>query len=61
MKQNYLEFIKKFSKINVSSICKLHHIDRVNVLHGRASEETTKIIYNELKKQLEELLFLEEK
>lgn len=56
MKRKYLDFIKMFSKINISSICKFHNIDRSNLLNGRASEETTKIIYDELKKQLEKLI-----
>ena len=55
MKEQYLQFIKKFSKINVSAICKELGIDRFNILHGRASEETTKKLYDEIKKRLRKL------
>lgn len=56
MKQEYLEFIKAFSKINVSSICKELNINRENVLHGKASAEATKNVYDELNKRIRDLL-----
>ena len=56
MKEQYLKFIKKFSSINVVQICKKLDINRSNILNGIASEETTKLLYDEIKKELNELL-----
>ena len=55
MKDKYLKFILSFSKISISSICKDLHINRENILNGKASEETTKKLYDELKKRLTKL------
>lgn len=55
-KEQYLRFIKQFSSINVSQICKKLDINRPNILNGIASEETTKLLYDEIKKELNELL-----
>ena len=55
MKDKYLKYINQFSKINISSICKELNIDRQNILNGKASEETTKKLYDELVKRLGEL------
>lgn len=54
-KEKDLQFIKDFSKINVSQICKDLNIDRSNVLRGRASEEKTKLVKDEILKRLENL------
>ena len=56
MKEQYLQFIKQFSSINVSKICKQLDINRANILNGKASEETTRILYEEIVKQIEDLL-----
>ena len=56
MKQQYLEFIKQFSSINVVKICKKLGINRSNVLNGKSSEETTRLLYDEIVKELIELL-----
>lgn len=55
MKDKYLKYILGFSKISISSICKELKIDRQNILNGKASEETTKKLYDELVKRLEKL------
>lgn len=55
MKDKYLTFILNFSKISISSICKELKIDRQNILNGKASEETTKKLYDELISRLEKL------
>lgn len=55
MKEKYLDFILSFSKISISSICKELNINRSNILNGKASEETIKLLYDELKKKLEEI------
>ena len=57
MKTKYLKFILSFSKISISSICKDLNINRSNILNGKASEETIKLLYDELKKRLEEISF----
>ena len=55
MKDEYLRFIFSFSKISISSICKELNINRSNILNGKASEETIKKLYDELKKRLTKL------
>lgn len=55
MKDKHLKFILSFSKISISSICKELNINRSNILNGKASEETTKKLYDELKKRLTKL------
>lgn len=55
MKDRYLKFILSFSKINISSICKDLGINRENILKGKASEETTKKLYDELRRRLTKL------
>lgn len=55
MKNKYLKFILSFSKISISKICKELNIDRQNILNGKASEETTKKLYDELRKRLTKL------
>lgn len=56
MKEKYLKFIKDFSSISVTQICKDQKIDRSCVLRGRSSEEKTRILYDELMKRLKELI-----
>lgn len=56
MKNNYLKFIKQFSSINVSQICKKMGINRSNILNGKSSEETTRLLYDEIIKELKKLL-----
>lgn len=55
MKDKYLKFILEFSKISILSICKELNINRENILNGKASEETTKKLYDELVKRLAKL------
>ena len=47
-----LQFIKDFSKINVSQICRDLKVDRGNVLNGKASAETTNKVRKEIEKRL---------
>lgn len=54
-KDDYLKFILAFSKISISSICKDLKIDRQNILNGKASLETTKMLYDELVSRLEKI------
>ena len=50
-----LEFIKSFSKINVTQICRELNIDRPNLMKGKASSETTRKVREEIEKRLDEL------
>lgn len=56
MKDKYLQFIKQFSSISVAQICKKKGINRSNILNGKSSEQTTKLLYDEINKQLAKLL-----
>lgn len=56
MKEKYLNFIKQHSKINITQLCKELRINKGNVLNGRSSEQTTKLLYDTLRKRLKELL-----
>lgn len=56
MKKEYLKFIKEFSKIKIKPICEELLIDYSNIMNGRASEQTTSMLYNEIIKRLKELL-----
>ena len=56
MKEKYIQFIKQHSKINITQLCKELGIDKSNVLNGRSSEKTTRLLYDTLRKRLKELL-----
>ena len=55
-KEKDLQFIKDFSSINISQICKDLKVDRSNVLRGRASEETTNKVRKEIENRLATLM-----
>lgn len=38
-KKEYVDFIKNFSKISITSVCKKAGVDRPNVLNGTARKE----------------------
>lgn len=50
-----LQFIKDFSKITIVSICKDLKINRGNLLNGKASQENTKKVKEEIIKRIKEL------
>jgi hypothetical protein len=50
-----LEYIKKFSKITITSICKDLNIDKPSIYRGTASAENIKKVKEEIKKRLDEL------
>ena len=52
MKEQYLDYIKAFSRINISGLCRELGISRENILKGKASEETTKKLYDAIKERL---------
>lgn len=41
MKEEYLDFIKNFSKISITSVCKKADVNRSNLLNGTASIDKT--------------------
>lgn len=51
-----LDFIKAFSQITITRICKDLNVDRPNLLKGNASTETTRKVKEELEKRILELL-----
>ena len=55
-RQNDLQFIKDFSKITISKVCRDLKVDRGNLMNGRASEENTKLVKEEIKKRLTTLI-----
>lgn len=55
-----LEFIKKFSKITVSSACKKTKVDRSSLLSNRVKSEKVKIVREELENQIARLYIKED-
>ena len=51
-----LDFIKGFSQITITKICKDLNVDRANLLKGNASSDTTRKVKDELEKRLKDLL-----
>lgn len=51
-----LEFIKSFSKINISKICCELKINRQNLLNGRSSSENVLKVKNQIIKEFNQLL-----
>lgn len=54
-KEKDLKYIKDFSKINVSSVCKELGVDRQNLLNGRASEKNTELVRQTIQEKLKNL------
>ena len=54
-KEQDLQFIKNFTQITVSQICRDLKIDRGNLLNGRASEDNTRLVKEEILKRLADL------
>lgn len=55
-KEKDLNFIKEFSKITISQVCRDLKVDRGNLMNGRASEENTNRIKAEIEKRLSKLM-----
>lgn len=55
-----LEYIKKFSKINITSACKKLNIDRANLLNGRLNNKKVKAIREELESEVAKLYIKKE-
>ncbi len=50
-----LDFIKKFTQITVTKVCKDLKTDRTNLMKGNASPQTTRRVREEIEKRIEEL------
>ena len=51
-KEQDYQFIKKFTKISISQICRDLEIDRINVMNGKASASNIKKVKEELERRL---------
>ena len=54
-KDEDLKFIKGFSKISISGVCKELKVDRMNVLHGKTSAKNIEAVKNKIQEKLKEL------
>ena len=50
-----LKFIKGFSKISITGICKKVNVNRGNLLNGTAGEEREKTVKEEIEKEIAKL------
>lgn len=58
-KMEDLEFINKFSKIKVASICQKLKINRSNVYNGRTTNENLKKVRREIESEIAKLYIIE--
>lgn len=50
-----LDYIKKFSKITISGICKKKKIDRANLVTGRTTKKNIRIVREEIESEIAKL------
>lgn len=50
-----IEYIKKFSKISISGICKKNKINRQNLLNNRTTQKNAKIVREEIESEIAKL------
>lgn len=50
-----LEYIKKFSKINITKACKKCNVNRANLLNNKTTKENVKKVREELENQVAKL------
>lgn len=55
-----INFIKKFSKITISGICRKYNIDRTNLMNNRTKLENFKIIREEIESEYAKLYIKKE-
>lgn len=60
-KEKNLKFIKNFSAINISGICKKYKISRSGVYNGEISGEKLEIIREEIESEIGKLYIKEDK
>lgn len=56
-----LEFIKKFSKITITGVCKKAKVDRAGLLSNRIKEDKIKKVREEIENEIAKLYIKEEK
>lgn len=54
-----LKYIKKFSKINITEVCRKAKVSRENVLNGRASKKTTLKVRKQIENEIAKLYLIE--
>ena len=54
-----LEYIKKFSSINITNVCKKYKVNRGNLLNGRASKKNMKLIRRGLENEVAKLYLMD--
>ena len=54
-----LEFIKKFSKVNISKACKKANVNRGNLYNGNVKKEKIKLVRRILEDELARLYLLD--
>ena len=54
-KESDLKYIKNFSKISISSVCKELKINRQNLLNGLSSDKNTRLVKEKIKEKIKEL------
>lgn len=59
-KSEYLDYIKKFSKISITMACEKAGVNRSNLLNGTASKEKTMKVKQVLESELAKLYLLKE-
>lgn len=55
-----INFIKRFSKITISGICRKYNIDRTNLMNNRTKLENFKIIREEIESEYAKLYIKKE-
>lgn len=55
-----LEYIKKFSKINITRACKKVKVNRANLLNNKTTKENVKKVREELEHQVAKLYIKKE-
>ena len=55
-----LEYIKKFSSITITDVCKKLGVDRSNLLNGRTSKKNMKLIRKGLESEVAKLYLMED-
>ena len=56
-----LEYIKKFSSISVTDVCKKLGVDRSNLLNARTTKKNMRLIRKGLESEIAKLYLMEEK
>ena len=55
-----LEYIKKFSSISITNVCKKLGVNRANLLNGRTTKKNMKLIRKGLESEVAKLYIMED-